>query len=100
MSRTTLLIPLLLLIAGCADTTPLTVGPDHPAHPNAPVALLAAPSSTLAVTTAPTTSTASPGHSHDESVVYSCPHHPGVASDEPGKCPECGMSLVTKGGAP
>jgi len=25
-----------------------------------------------------------------------CPMHPEVKSDEPGKCPECGMELVKK----
>src|SRR4030067_2098924 len=24
---------------------------------------------------------------------YSCPMHPGVISDQPGKCPKCGMKL-------
>jgi hypothetical protein len=26
--------------------------------------------------------------------VYTCPMHPDVKSDKPGKCPKCGMSLV------
>ncbi len=26
--------------------------------------------------------------------LYTCPMHPDVISDEPGKCPECGMDLV------
>jgi len=26
--------------------------------------------------------------------VYSCPMHPEVTSDKPGKCPKCGMDLV------
>ncbi len=25
--------------------------------------------------------------------VYSCPMHPEVTSNEPGKCPKCGMNL-------
>ena len=29
-------------------------------------------------------------------VVYSCPMHPEVVSDKPGKCPKCGMDLVLK----
>ena len=30
-------------------------------------------------------------------VVYTCPMHPEVVSDVPGKCPKCGMDLVKKG---
>lgn len=26
--------------------------------------------------------------------TYACPMHPGVTSDKPGKCSECGMALV------
>jgi len=29
------------------------------------------------------------------SAKYACPMHPEVTSDKPGKCPKCGMSLVT-----
>jgi hypothetical protein len=28
--------------------------------------------------------------------VYTCPMHPEVISDKPGKCPKCGMDLVEK----
>lgn len=28
--------------------------------------------------------------------VYTCPMHPEVQSDKPGKCPKCGMTLVKK----
>jgi len=28
--------------------------------------------------------------------VYTCPMHPEVTSDKPGKCPKCGMKLVPK----
>jgi FtsP/CotA-like multicopper oxidase with cupredoxin domain len=34
---------------------------------------------------------APPGHGP---VVYSCPMHPEVVSEEPGHCPECGMKLL------
>ncbi|MDD4968301.1 MAG: heavy metal-binding domain-containing protein [Paludibacter sp.] len=29
-------------------------------------------------------------------VVYTCPMHPEVLLDKPGKCPKCGMNLVKK----
>jgi hypothetical protein len=28
------------------------------------------------------------------SVMYACPMHPEVTSEEPGRCPKCGMKLV------
>ncbi len=31
-----------------------------------------------------------------EKVSYTCPMHPEVISDKPGKCPKCGMDLVKK----
>ena len=30
-------------------------------------------------------------------VVYACPMHPDVVSDEPGRCPKCGMTLMAAG---
>ena len=29
-------------------------------------------------------------------LVYTCPMHPEVVSDEPGRCPECGMKLIAE----
>ena len=29
-----------------------------------------------------------------DTIIYTCPMHPEVKSDRPGKCPECGMDLV------
>jgi rubrerythrin len=31
-----------------------------------------------------------------EAAIYTCPMHPQVQSDKPGKCPICGMTLVKK----
>ena len=33
-------------------------------------------------------------------VSYTCPMHPEVLSEEPGKCPECGMKLLATASAP
>jgi CopA family copper-resistance protein len=33
---------------------------------------------------------------HNHSSIYSCPMHPEVIFDKPGKCPKCGMTLVNK----
>ena len=30
---------------------------------------------------------------------YVCPMHPAIVASFPGKCPECGMSLVREGGS-
>ncbi len=29
-----------------------------------------------------------------EGTFYSCPMHPEIKQDNPGKCPQCGMDLV------
>src|SRR5712692_1178512 len=36
----------------------------------------------------------SPQPEHNEQVVYSCPMHPDVKSNSPGKCPICGMQMI------
>ncbi len=131
-------IPLLLvslLLAGCASTKPMVLGPDHPANPDALAAPVAPPSELLALSSNPTTARSVPttdipheaegehaghdmSHMHhggdataqspaskpatsqpNVAAVYTCPHHPEVVSDKPGKCPKCKMKLVKKGGA-
>lgn len=34
-------------------------------------------------------------HVHDVQTKYTCPMHPQIIRDQPGKCPICGMDLVT-----
>lgn len=40
------------------------------------------------------------GMSLVEKIVYVCPMHPEVVSDKPGKCPKCGMQLKIQADAP
>jgi Cu(I)/Ag(I) efflux system membrane fusion protein len=37
-------------------------------------------------------------HAKQEQEIYTCPMHPEIIRDKPGKCPICGMTLVKKGG--
>ena len=124
--KITLFLTASLLVAGCAGTTPLVHNPDHPASLDAPIAPLPPPSTTLSLsesgqaTTVPsrTPSASVPphdghhaGHGHHgdaagaapaattgptAKATYTCPHHPEVVSDQPGKCPKCKMTLVRK----
>ena len=38
----------------------------------------------------------SQNESGNKAVQYTCAMHPDVVTDEPGKCPKCGMDLVEK----
>jgi hypothetical protein len=55
----------------------------------------------LAILIAATGSTASYAHNkhpkgkkHATAKQYTCPMHPEVVQNKPGKCPKCGMNLV------
>src|SRR5688572_15478478 len=125
MNKSFLLLALAFAAGGCARTMPMVVSTDHPASPDAAVAPLLPPSTTLALahpaTTAPAPASQPVHGGHDTgrvghdshgahapqsvapaaspvSAVYFCPHHLEVVSDKPGKCPKCSMNLARKRG--
>src|ERR1035437_836146 len=57
-----------------------------------------AKSTSTAGTTSSAEKTSGVGKSEQQkdTVAYTCPMHPEVQSDKPGKCPKCGMDLVKK----
>lgn len=118
-----------LLAAGCSTTMqPRPLSDDHPASVDAQSAPVAAPSDALrhsdpVMNSAAGASTGGESHDHGgmggmnmggmpgptsstersgaAAAAYVCPMHPEVTSDQPSKCPKCGMKLVKneQGGA-
>ena len=97
-----LLTGIAFFLTACVSTR-LEASDDHPANPKAPTtqppqgAALTPPGSTAA----PATDAPSAGDAHDHAaptagVTYTCPMHPQIVRDAPGKCPICGMNLVKR----
>ena len=96
ITRSLLSVLTFAVLAGCVGQPPSTETPtDHPGHPMAAEAPAPERSRSLRdQQTAPSdsrnaTKSAAP-------VVYTCPHHPEVTSNEPGVCPKCEMKLQPK----
>lgn len=92
--RLALALCLCAIAAACAQVTP--IGPDHPAHADAPAAPLPPMSGLLAADAPANTSGAADSAATE---IYTCPMHPEVTQRGPGKCPKCQMALVPQSSA-
>lgn len=94
--------------SGCVSTS-LALPGNHPANPKAATLPLAFNQPLQAGSAQPAqvddAAAAHAGHEHAEAVqakpeageAWTCPMHPEVVRNGPGKCPICGMNLVKKG---
>ena len=81
-----------LTLVGAVYSAPLRAEPSqHAIHEHGLVGSIAPESQQHA---------AEAGDSPRSGVRYTCPMHPEVVSDTPGRCPHCGMKLVEKEEAP
>lgn len=97
-----LLIPFLLSACASATGSFQPLGSNHPASPQAPEVPIIDPSAFLlmAGSEAPAMDHASMSPSDTTPAAstgaYVCPMHAEVSSDQPGRCPKCGMKLVPR----
>jgi hypothetical protein len=104
LTRLLLAAALVAIAAACATEPPPRPTQVDPSSPNAPESA-PLPAGSLAPPPTPTAAP-QPGSSTPEkapdagapakpgATLYTCPMHPEVISDKPGKCPKCGMTLV------
>ncbi len=103
------ILTLTLVLGACVRPHPIEpLGEGHPASP-ASAAVFVPPPNPFASAIEPVAAPDAPempempGMSHDQhaspttapaAAGYTCPMHQEIRSDQPGKCPKCGMSLV------
>ena len=98
--RKLLLLPLVIAIGACATEPPprpVKLDPSNPQAVESPplsVGGLNQPSTSTPALTPTPTPTPDERAPKPGATLYTCPMHPEVISDKPGKCPKCGMTLV------
>ena len=95
------LIPFLAYACATATGTFLPLGSNHPASPQAPEVPITDPSAFLRMEGGDASATDHSSMSPDTMTptstgAYVCPMHAEVSSDQPGRCPKCGMKLVPR----
>ena len=89
------------LLATACVSTGLEPGSDHPANAKAETGPPPRSENILATAPSPdqgSAAAANQGHEHATPMAdtYTCPMHPQIVRNAPGKCPICGMNLVKK----
>ena len=88
------------LVATACVSTRFEPGMDHPANAKAETLPPARQENILASSPAAPESGAAAAQAHEHASpmadTYTCPMHPQIVRNAPGKCPICGMNLVKK----
>ncbi len=93
------------LVSACSPAAPpISDSPRDASNPKAPEGVTPATAASTAPASPPLPTGSGPSHEghdpHDagaqSGVVYACPMHPEVTSNQPGVCPKCNMKLVPK----
>lgn len=82
-----------VLLAGCTISGEFETAHNHPASASADETPYTLPVSILLADAPPANEAAATEPASQPAEVYTCPMHPEVQSDKPGKCPKCGMKL-------
>lgn len=81
------------IVSACSPgPMPVSQSPRDPSNPDAAEGASAPAGPPIVASSAAAGAAAEPGHG----VVYECPMHPEITSNEPGACPKCVMKLVPK----